>query len=137
MKGIQMKLITYDQVGEIIKRDHPEARNIWRFDKEYCAPSKQEFGAVLKEVAPIELQFRDELFDCEDFALVMSAFVRMKAALVFPKAIAFGEVTVKKASGEVHTLNILITDKHEVLYFEPQAKIFVDGRNYKPFFVRI
>ena len=125
-------------VGEIIKREHPGARNIWRFDQEYAAPSLEEFNKIIEKVEPITIQFQEELFDCEDYALVMSAFVRLKAAPQFPKSISFGEVTTKNTlTGEVHTLNILITEDEEMLYFEPQGKVFVDGQNYEPFFVRI
>jgi hypothetical protein len=133
-----MKIITFDQIGEIIKKRYPDARNIWRFDQQYSAPSLKEFKKIINKVDPITIQFEEELFDCEDYALVMSAFVKMKAASQFPKSISFGEVTVRDTmSREVHTLNILITEDEEMLYFEPQGKLFVDGQNYKPFFVRI
>ena len=133
-----MKLVTFEQIKNIIKNQHPDARNIWCFDSQYSAPSLEEFNKTIEKVEPITIQFQEELFDCEDYALVMSAFVKMKAVSQFPKSISFGEVTTKNTlTGEIHTLNILITEDEEVLYFEPQGKVFVDGQNYEPFFVRI
>ena len=84
------------------------------------------------------MQFKTELFDCEDFAHVTSAFVKLKAANKYPKGIAFGEITIKHTvSKEIHSLNFLITENEKMYYYEPQGNLFVNGKNYKPFYARI
>jgi len=133
-----METITCQQIRDALKRANPKVRNIWLFDKHYVALSVDEFKKVLQTVEPITTQFKDELFDCDDYAHVTSAFVKLKAAAKYPRSIAFGEITVKHSmSKEVHSLNFMVDDKEKVHYFEPQGRIFVDGDNYKPFFVRI
>jgi hypothetical protein len=133
-----MKLITCQQIRDTLKRDNSEVRNIWLFDKHYCALTIEEYEDILKEIQPINVQFKAELFDCEDFAHVTSAFVKLKAASKYPKGVAFGEITIKHTvSKEIHSLNFLVTEDEEMHYYEPQGSLFVNGENYKPFFVRI
>lgn len=134
-----MKIVTFEQIKNIIKNQHPGVRNIWCFDSQYTAPNMEEFKEIIEEIKPITIKFKQELFDCDDYALVMAAFVKLKAAVKFHKGIAFGEITVRNTmlAGEVHSLNVLITEDKKMHYYEPQGKTFVDGQNYKPFFVRI
>ena len=90
------------------------------------------------EIEPINMQFKTELFDCEDFAHVISAFVKLKAAKKYPKGVTFTEITIKHILAKnVHSLNCLITEDEKALYFEPQGMLFVNGKNYKPFYARI
>jgi hypothetical protein len=125
-------------VRDSLKRSNPEIRNVWLFDKQYCALTIKEFESVVKEIEPITVQFKDELFDCDDYALVTSAFMKLKAAALYPRSISFGEITIKHSlTGEVHSLNFLVTEDEKLHYWEPQGQLFVNGDNYKPFFVRI
>lgn len=119
---------------------------IWLFDKHYIGLSKKEFGEVLSSIAPIYNPIRDkygeEVFDCEDFAHVLSAFVKLEALLKkYKYGIAFGEITTRQLDNRkiIHTLNYLITDNLEAYYFEPQAGIFLDEgeKLYEPFYARI
>jgi len=132
-----MELISFEQMLKIVKKEYPDARNVWPFDKQYCVGSKEWYEDVLNRVPPIDVPFKEEVFDCEDFAMAMTVFVKMEVASELSHSLAFGEALVDGARPTPHTLNILITDKMEVLFYEPQVRQFVDGRDFKPFFVRI
>ena len=83
-------------------------------------------------------EFNSANFDCDDFSLLMHARMKLIASKFLKYGISFGEITVRHSiSKEVHNLNILITDDRKAELFEPQGKIFVDGQNMNPFFVRI
>jgi hypothetical protein len=106
----------------------------------YCTANDDEFKNYLKKIEPIEQEFHPDKFDCDDFALIMSAHIKLVVAAqnLLPHGLAFGEIVVRNSlSGSVHQLNVLIHDVLTFSFFEPQGKIFVDGKNYKPFFVRI
>lgn len=134
-----MKLINHKQVRVILEAHYPDLRHVWLFDKEYCAVGKEEFeNNILPAVNVITTQFKDELFDCDDYAHVTSAFVKLVVAKLYPKSATFGEIAIKHAiSKEVHSLNFLVTEDDGFHYFEPQGRIFVNGKNYKPFFVKV
>ena len=136
-----MKLLTSRDVRDCLKLhwQMPVEARLWLFDTTYCGISVQKFEDIVRQLAPIEAQFAAELFDCEDFAHVFSALVKLQVTgMHYPKGIAFGEVTVRHTiAKEVHTLNFLIDDKLRPHYYEPQGKLFVNGENFKPFYARI
>jgi hypothetical protein len=138
-----MKLISCQQIRDALKFKLKlvKENRIWLFDKHYCALSKEEFDELRKTVEPITAEYKAELFDCEDFAHVMSAFIKLTALAVhnvYVKGIAFGEITIRHTvSKEIHTLNFLVTEDKEAFYFEPQSQIFVNGKNYEPIYARI
>lgn len=135
-----MQVITCQQIRDalkfklkLVKKDR-----IWLFDKNFCALNEEEFKKLLDEVKWAKVPFVRELFDCEDFAHVTSAFIKLKAAKKYEKGVAFGEITVRHSlTKQIHTLNFLVTEDLEAHYFEPQAEIFVNGKNYEPFYARI
>ena len=112
---------------------------VWLFDKHFCAISKDEFDELLDSINPMLPQFEEELFDCEDFAHVLSALVKVKAReKKYDYGVAFGEITTRhNLTKEIHTLNFLVTDNLDAFYYEPQAYQFVNGENYEPFYARI
>lgn len=134
-----MKLITCQVIRDSLKSNLKlvKKNRIWLFDKNYCAIGKNEFEDLRKEIEPINMQFKTELFDCEDFAHVTSAFIKLKAANKYPKGVAFGEVTTRNnQTKEIHTLNFLITENEKAYYFEPQTMEFIVD-DLEPFYARI
>ena len=136
-----MKKITCQQIRDALKFKLKlvKPNRIWLFDKHYCAVNKDEFKDILKEVEPIKVKYQAELFDCEDYAHVLSAFVKLKAASSYSYGIAFGEITGRDTLlGNIHTLNFLITESEEAFYFEPMDMEFVEEKDkYSPFYARI
>ena len=132
-----MEIISRARAIEIMntKLGLPKDR-FWLFDMQYCAISQDEFENVLQTIEPIKKRFREEGFDCEDFAHVLGARVRL--ANNYEKNIAFGEITIRhNITRRIHTLNFLITNIFDALYFDPQAMGFVNGENFNPFYARI
>jgi hypothetical protein len=136
-----MKLISCQKIRDALQFQHglDGRERVWLFDKHFCGLSKVEFEELLKELNPINAVFKEELFDCEDFAHVLSAMVKLTALKKrYERGIAFGEITIRHlVTNNIHSLNFLVTEDLEALYFEPQGRLFVNGKNYKPFYARI
>ena len=90
----------------------------------------------LEESGPIDIPYRLEAFDCDDYALVLLGKERQWFGLTSPQSTAGS--TFAYVSGDLrfnnettvvgHAMNIFIDDKSEVWFIEPQnAEIF----NYK------
>ena len=134
-----MKKITCQDIRDALKfkLNLIKPNRIWLFDKHYCAVNKDEFEDILKDIEPIRVEYKTELFDCEDYAHVISAFVKLKAASSYPFGIAFGEITGRDSVfGNIHTLNFLITEDKNAIYFEPMDMKFIEDK-YDPFYARI
>lgn len=137
-----MKLITHQQIRDALKYQLRliKPNRVWLFDSDYCALSEDEFDDLVKEIEPVNMQFKVELFDCEDFAHVTSAFIKLKAAVKYPKGVAFGEITTRHLiTKEIHTLNFVCFEDGTVRYYEPQGQVFIDNgaSYYEPFYARI
>lgn len=83
--------------------------------------------------------FSDEKFDCDDFALVTNAFVKLKiAAMELLHNGAIGEASMIHPIKGIHNQNIFITDDLKVKLYEPQAdQIIEPGQGESIFYVRM
>jgi hypothetical protein len=132
-----MKTIGSADIRTILTAQWPDLKHIWLFDYLYVAVDEDRFKLILEDVKTIERSFDKNVFDCDDFSHVTSAFIKLAASAIFKHGIAFGEVAVRQMWGGVHCLNVLITPNEKVRLFEPQSREFIDGQVMKPFFVRI
>ena len=144
------KSISAKQTREILKTQWPELKYIWGFDKRFTLFSSAEIENILKEVTEIinevsekyfgkKMIFSDEKFDCDDFALVTNAFVKLQiAAMELLHNGAIGEVSMIYPTKVIHNQNIFITDDLKVKLYEPQAaKIIEPGQGESIFYVRM
>lgn len=134
-----MKIITADKLCEILIGQWPQLEHIWRFDKKFVVLPNKQVDEILKGIDVYKNQFKNELFDCDDFALVVNAFVKLEVAkLSLPHNLAFGEAAMMHPRIGVHNQNVFITEDFEVKLFEPQAnKIILPGKGEIVFYVRI
>jgi len=134
-----MKIVATSKVREILKKQYKQLKHIWIFDKKLVLLPSGQIDSILKGIDVYKRQFKDELFDCDDFALVTNAFVKLKvASLQFPHNWAFGECSLMYSDGEIHNQNIFISENLEVRLFEPQTnKIILPGKGETVFYVRM
>ena len=144
------KSISAKQTREILKTQWPELKHIWGFDKRFTLFSSAEIENILKEVTEIinevsekyfekKMIFSDEKFDCDDFALVTNAFVKLKiATMELLHNGAIGEASMIHPIKGIHNQNIFVTDDLKVKLYEPQAaKIIEPGQGESIFYVRM
>lgn len=100
-------------------------------DRDYWLPSEKDLKDIIWKSYIDEYQYAIERFDCDDFALVLHAFIVQERYIradehKLPKEEwfpwAFGEVWGSKFQGEntAHAINICITDEEEIFLIEPQ-----------------
>ena len=134
-----MKIVTTSKIRKILKKQWKQLKHIWIFDRKLVLLSSEQINSILKGIDIYKKQFKNELFDCDDFALVTNAFVKLKVAeLQFPHNWAFGEVSMMHPEIGIHNQNIFITEDFEIKLFEPQAnKIILPNKGEIVFYVRI
>ena len=116
-----MKTITADKARKILRKQYPQLKHIWIFDKKLVVLSDEQVDKILQGISVYEQRFKVELFDCDDFALVANAFVKLEtsqAALSHPWA--FGECSFVHPERGAHNQNIFITEGLKVKLYEPQ-----------------
>lgn len=129
--------ITSNKIREILKKRWSSLKYIWLFDMIYTAIDIEKFESI---VEPVIQKFHPGKFDCDKFAMVLHAKIVTKISDddSFSQTITFGQIMMKHIiSEEIHAINILITPDEKINLFEPQGGYFVNGKNLKPFFVRI
>lgn len=93
-------------------------------DGKYCTFTLSDWRPIL---LGIQTQLKDrcnwteEIFDCDDFALLFSAILSYssyKSGLKIQPAFAI-------AWSGIHAFNLFITDKNEIYIFEPQNNVFM------------
>jgi len=133
-----MKTITADKAREILKQKFPGLKHIWIFDRRLVLLPDKQVEEVLKEIEVYKKQFKDQLFDCDDFALVANAFVKLRIAeRNLPYNWAFGEVSLVNPERGTHNQNIFITEDFKAKLYEPQnSEITLPGGEIV-FYVRI
>lgn len=133
-----MVTISAQKIRELLKVQFPELRHIWIFDKRFVLLSRARVDDILEGVDAFKNTYKDELFDCDDFALVANAFVKLKSVeLGLPNSWAFGEVSLVHPEKGVHNQNIYITEDFKIKLFEPQNNQSTDHNNETVFYVRI
>lgn len=136
-EAVKSKL--FDIVPEGSRTPHIEVS-----DAIYTAPSEKHFTSFASWDQTDAIVYREEIFDCDNFAIIFYAKV-MEAHLLHAdskskKSIAVGVVhgrfylaeeangkKYKKAKEINHAMNIVITANQEVYLFEPQTDTL-----YKP-----
>ena len=121
MSNITLYNIILEQVGEL-----------WDFataDVSYWAVSREEFERILRQVnEKIKATWTEEIFDCDDFALLMAgllAYTCYKSG--FKKQLAFGI-----GWSNIHAFNIFVDKNYTVWIWEPQlAKTVGKAIDYK------
>ena len=106
-------------------------------DKDYSAPTKQEFEAWLKSDLTNEHQYHAEYYDCDDFAEALRcAIFKVGHAMKTTLTVAYCEGS---APGGYHAFNLLIDDKDRIFIIEPQTDFVIpaDESTYVPDFVQL
>ena len=120
---------------------------IWLTDKKYYCPPVDQVEEAIKASKVVNKLPKDEAFDCDDFALLSNAMVRLyfiekewnkKNNRWYP--IAYGEAIGTKwnAWEDVHSANICICEEG-IMLIEPQQNIIwkANTKNDNLFFIKI
>ena len=133
-----MEIVTATEIRKILKDKYKTLEYIWLFDKQYTlmpiATMKKFFVKVR------HYKYRDSLFDCDDFALVVNAQSKLYFARELESGFncAFGEAAMFHPSAGIHNQNIFIDDTKNIWLFEPQSsELFKAGQGEQVFYVRI
>ena len=134
-------MVSYKDIRNRIKTIWPGCKNIWMSDLEYEFPTREEVETVIALDHTERLSMRGYKFDCDDFALQLSAAVsRWVGANWTGQPWAFGQIMGRKFKHvrEIHTCNICVLE-NEIILIEPQTdKIWVaDSFLDDPFFVKV
>ena len=108
-------------------------------DKDYSAPTKQEFEAWLRSDPTNEHQYHAEYYDCDDFAEALRcAMFRVGHKLKTTITLAYCEGHVSGVNGR-HAFNLLIDDQDAMYIIEPQndSVIPANESTYLPDFIQI
>lgn len=126
-----------------VLKDHWYSATIMLPDKEYHKPTRKEIEWLLFESGFESYKYLKDTFDCDDFALVLHAFVRQEQyKRKWKEPWAFGEAWGKfkyQEGRSRHALNISVLDTDEVLLIEPQSdRTWVANNNVdRPGFIRM
>jgi hypothetical protein len=117
---------TSRQIRKELKEIWPRLRHIWLFDRNFSIPTVEELKGILEEinnykVADVglhDLYNVGDVWDCDDFSMLASAFVRVNWKLKNNRLpLPFGRAMGNEFRGMpiLHSLNICITQ--EGIYF--------------------
>lgn len=134
--------VTYKHVRGRIQAIWPNCRNIWLRDPEYVYPDESELKYVLGVDHTERLKMRGYQFDCDDYALQLSAAVSkvhgqdVNSKYPWP----FGQVMGRRFLHiqENHTCNICVLST-KIVIVEPQTDMVreVDQNWDDPYFIII
>jgi len=100
-------------------------------DEKYYCPPLSDIKYLVKRNQINRKKYTSEIFDCDDFALALKyffvkhAYSNGKRRSPHCAGIIWGYI-----QGEEHAVNIVVNDKEEVLFIEPQLDlIFYPGEN--------
>jgi len=104
-------------------------------DREYKHPTVEEVTQLLRETYFEHYKWTKEVFDCDDFSVILNAFVKQNRYKELAKLPwSFGEAWTK---GGKHAVNIAVTPD-KVLLIEPQNdKIWEASVGDKIVFIKI
>ena len=81
----------------------------------------EQVDEILKAIDAYKNQYKSDVFECEEFALVAHAFVKLKTSeLNLPYNWTFGECSLVHPRKGAHNQNIFITEDLKVKLYEPQ-----------------
>jgi hypothetical protein len=91
-------------------------------DGNYYLPTLEEIKTLIKKSFIEKYKYKIETFDCDDFALILHAWIRQKQYRdKWENPWAFGEVWGKFKKNEFHAMNFVITRDKGFLLIEPQT----------------
>ena len=136
--------IPYEVIRQRIQTIWPQCRNIWLSDSEYEYPTLDEIKKVVAIDTTDRLASHGYRFDCDDFALQLSAAVSLYRGQNVkgdePGPWPFGQAMVRKHRGKIekHNLNICVLET-DIILIEPQDdNIWIASPiDDDPFFVKI
>jgi hypothetical protein len=95
-------------------------------DKRYFLPS-EDFARVQLLGAALRFQFRPEVADCDDAAIILLGRVReMQVTEKWAHPAAFGFAIGTLKDGRSHATNVAVTNKEEVIWLD-QFRLDMDG----------
>ena len=121
------KLIYYHTIRKILNN---KTKNNQILDKKYTLLSREDMEKILNINFLQNLQYRKEVFDCDDFAFNFMWFIRN----LFGN-IAVGVAFIEYKNGARHALNFMMTESNNILFIEPQTSKFKRIRNSKIYFM--
>ena len=124
-----MKTLSKPEIKRILKEKHSKAI-VKIADKEYILPKTNAVKKLIFDTYFEDYKYTRETFDCDDFALVLHAFVKQERYKVKSNhPWAFGECWTMS-----HAFNFFIDENQELRYVEPQNDKFIDCPNDIVFF---
>jgi len=130
--GEQIQALFQGVAGRTVEKNPTPDRAFW-------AASLAKYESILSEQYAYSYRWTPEVFDCDDFALIVSAFVRqnrykemMERGLALEQryALAFGRVFVPG-----HAICFFVTDEDgmgRLYYFEPQKVLHESKAIWRP-----
>jgi len=133
-----MKIVSAREVRKILRKQWPQLKHIWIFDRKLILLPQEKIDFILKGISVYKQQFKDELFDCDDYALVANAFIKLEVAkLKLDHNCVFGEAAMVHPEIGIHNQNVYITEDFKIKLFEPQANKTILPNGETVFYVRI
>ena len=123
-----MRQVTATEIKTNLKEVFPNLYDIWITDQEYSVLNLEVLKAVLKDVSIKDMRYKNNIWDCDNFALLLHAMVQKYQydllELCLPKkhlSWAFGEAMGLKYQGvsKNHAVNICMTEQG-LVFIEPQ-----------------
>jgi len=99
--------------------------SVFMADETYVLPSRAEVEKALQDSKIDKYVYTDELWDCDNYALLLHAYVIRKRYEDFRKgklakeqcySLAFGQIWT-----DIHAINIALTYDEDILLIEPQT----------------
>jgi len=134
-------VLNHKEIKNIIYEIYPYC-SIFIADKDYYIPSITDIEWLLYESGFEKYQYHRNTFDCDDYSLILHAFIRQEQYRKdWKHPWAFGECWLNKYKGKKHNeaINISISNKNEILLINPQTDdiITTDPSNDNIYFTRM
>jgi len=116
-----MKVISAIKINNILREKWPGLKYIWNFDRKLMLLPIIEMKQIFDDLHEMP-RFRYEVFDCDDFALVAHAFVKLTIGKKkeYKYNVAFGEALIQSPGEGTHVLNLFIADDETIWFFDAQ-----------------
>ena len=120
--------ITSNEIRTALRGIWPKIQFIWLQDRIYIKPSIKEVEGFIIASEVFKLRFNGELMDCDDYSLLLNAYVKRQRIDMGDTLsaednfhLAFGEAFGDEIRGiENHTVNICVAQEG-VFLIEPQT----------------
>ena len=118
-----MKEVSTIKINEILREKWVGLNFIWNFDRKLILLPVIKMKQILDDLHEMP-RFRYEVFDCDDFALITHAFVKLSIGKNkdYKYNVAFGEALIRSPGEGTHVLNLFIADDESIWFFDAQLK---------------